>query len=191
MNRKIDKVIIHHSATGVDNTQGIVKIILKKWGVHPYHYYIWINGEIITWQNEDKRWGHTVNTDYNLSSIWICLIGNFENHNPSKSQYDSLIKLIKNLEKKYGELKIFWHGEVPNNKTLCPGKNLDLEFIKNEVKKKEIEKWFYENIFYEEFPDGIEILKNLELAKEKCFNKDWTLNANEFFYLIMILMGRK
>lgn len=184
--RKINKIIIHHSATGVENLPAIINAIHNKWNVHPYHFYIGAKGEIINWLSLSQIGGHTMNANYNSSSIGICLIGNFENHKPTQSQLDATIKLIRELKEQLGDLQILGHSTTPENKTLCPWKNLDLELIRKRTEKA---KNYYQGIFEQEVWEN-SLLKNIELAKEKCINQDGTLNEH-FFRLMLILLNRR
>ncbi len=184
--RKINYIIIHHSATGVENTAGIINAIFNHWNVHPYHFYIGAKGEVINWLGIWQIGGHTMNATYNANSIAICLLGNFENHKPTQSQTDSLIKLIKELKKEYWDLQIIGHKNTPNNNTLCPWKYLGLEEIRQ---RTEIKKNFYQVIFENEFGKS-SYLKDIDLAKENCINQDGTLNEH-FFRLMLILLERR
>jgi hypothetical protein len=68
---------------------------------------------------------------FNEHGIGICLIGNFEEDWPTRKQLASLVRLLTFLCEQNGisPSSIRGHGEV-THKTLCPGKHLDLEGIR-------------------------------------------------------------
>ena len=60
---------------------------------------------------------------WNIHSIGICLIGNFENTTPTEKQWKSLVKLVKFLQQRYHipSTRICGHRDVKPTK--CPGTN--------------------------------------------------------------------
>ena len=65
-------------------------------------------------QGDDNYW--------NEHTIGICLVGNFEQHPPTATQYESLVELIQFLQARYGipTNKIIGHNDV--KPTACPGR---------------------------------------------------------------------
>ncbi len=59
---------------------------------------------------------------WNEHTIGICLVGNFEQHPPTATQYESLVELIQFLQVRYGipSNKIIGHNDV--KPTACPGR---------------------------------------------------------------------
>jgi len=59
---------------------------------------------------------------YNQVGIGICLVGDFDNHKPTKRQLDALVELVNYLCATYRipRRNILRHGDIKNTK--CPGK---------------------------------------------------------------------
>lgn len=151
------KIIIHHTADAFSAypDQESVKKYIR--GVYYFHaikrawWDIWYNFIIDQFWNiyewrlgwEDVIWAHAVWN--NVSSVWISLIWNFNEENPTQEQFNSLILLSTALAKKYNidpyqkytyhkEIKtapyiadvqnfaIAWHKDAWN--TTCPWTNL-------------------------------------------------------------------
>ena len=62
--------------------------------------------------------------------IHVCLDGNFEIERPFPSEIYALRDLLRGLKKRFSILpeSIFFHRQY--SKTKCPGKNMDLEFVR-------------------------------------------------------------
>jgi N-acetylmuramoyl-L-alanine amidase len=70
------------------------------------------------------------------------LIGNFNDHPPTNAQYESLIHLITHLVREYKipPEHVVGHKDVPfdhdpsqHERTLCPGKYLDIQDVRESV----------------------------------------------------------
>ena len=126
------KLIIHHAATSIASAETIHKWHLDKgYDGIGYHYYIKKDGTIYKGRDEKLKGAHTFNE--NAKSIGICLEGNYQKENPSKKQISSLVKLSSSLIIKYNIEDVLGHRDC--NKTLCPGKNVDIDEIKLEIIK--------------------------------------------------------
>lgn len=101
-----NKIIVHHTADNANSPQ-IIKIDKSHqqrefpqsslgWFVG-YHYLIEKNGYVIQCKNIDEEGAHTIGE--NLSSIGICLTGNFDIEKPTTSQIQSMVRLIDELIK--------------------------------------------------------------------------------------------
>lgn len=165
-----DRIIVHHTASDWTKLKSKedVKDYLKS--VYQYHaltrwwWDIWYNFVIDKFWNiyEWREWWEWVVWAHakwnNVSSIWISLIGNFNNEDPSEEQMDALIDLATELAKKYNinpytnldyhkesseepyisdheHDSIVWHRDAWH--TSCPWENLydKLDYIKKEVSK--------------------------------------------------------
>lgn len=147
----VKMIIVHHTAFEEDGTwsvwlwiayEAISRNHKKRWekwwinlndAVTPdwkymmYHNLIWADW-IVTWSRQrDKIWWGTRNNNINV--IHIALIGNFNNHSPSKEQYDSLNKIIQSIRDKYWWVPVYWHWELEGEATACPWKMFDYNQI--------------------------------------------------------------
>lgn len=124
--RRIDKIIIHCSATpeGKDYTVEQIRQwhLARKFSDIGYHYVIYRDGSVHLGRSENVVGAHT--TGYNTHSIGICIIGGMtaDNTKPkdtrTEAQRVALIKLIRELKAKYPSATIHGHNEFANK--ACP-----------------------------------------------------------------------
>ena len=132
-------IVIHHSAGEVGGAKRFDKIHRappRNWNELGYHFVIG-NGsdtndgciEVGPRWLKQKHGAHCKTPDgyYNQHGIGIGLVGNFENHPPSRAQMRSLAKLVRFLQEKccISTGRIVTHGGV-TGKTLCPGRYFNL-----------------------------------------------------------------
>lgn len=132
----VNKIILHHSATprDLDFNASINSFNTShKMRLHPepngfgmyiaYHYVIGGNGELKATRPVDEVGYHASNWIANLTSIGICLCGNFDLERPTMAQMKTLRDLIAKI-KKERRIKpdaIFGHRKFAPK--TCPGKN--------------------------------------------------------------------
>ena len=123
MPRKIDLIVLHHSASPQKTTTWEM---IDKWHKERgfsgfgYHYLVLGNGLVMKGREEDRTGAHL--KGHNANSIGICVAGNFEEEIPSPAQIVSIEPLVLDLLDRYPNARLTWHrAEAP---TLCPGKNL-------------------------------------------------------------------
>lgn len=141
--QKVNYIVVHHSASSTNlKMEDLKRIHLEKgWSDIGYHKVIEWNGQVKQGREESVIGSQAFGL--NSESLGICLIGNFENIEPSDSQIHSLIQTLAILCKKYKltKDKILGHRDVSAIKkdtslaTACPGKNLYLllPFIREKV----------------------------------------------------------
>ncbi len=125
--RKIDKIIVHCSATR--EGQDITVDTIRKWHVEGrgwsdigYHFYIDINGKIWKGRNIDKSGAHTLGE--NKSSIGLCYCGGVETDGKTpkdtrtEQQKESLLHVLKTLKAMFPDASIHSHNEFANK--ACP-----------------------------------------------------------------------
>ena len=134
----MEKIIIHHSATPVDDAMNMHRVH-KARGMKnglAYHFVI-SNGSRKASDGEvfiGGRWkgqldgGHVKKQSWNKTCIGICLIGNFELRPPSSRQLTALEGLCEYLMKRCGISKseVTTHKILHPGHTACPGKYLSL-----------------------------------------------------------------
>lgn len=124
--RKIKEIIIHCSATreGRDYTVNDIREWHKKRGFNDigYHYVIYRDGSIHEGRNVDLVGAHC--TNHNSYSIGVCYIGGcrLDGHTPKDTRTDkqkeSLLKLLRELKRRYPFATIHGHREFANK--ACP-----------------------------------------------------------------------
>lgn len=128
--RKIDKVIIHCSATKPSMDVGVKEI--RGWhksrGYNDigYHYVIRRNGQIEKGRDESIAGAHC--RGYNQSSIGVCYVGGIAEDektpedNRTDAQKRALAQLVRTLKRKYPNASIHGHNEFANK--ACPSFNV-------------------------------------------------------------------
>ncbi len=139
-------VIVHHSATDFGNAA-----IFDEWHRERNHWegvgYDFVigngtdsaDGQIevtFRWRKQipGAHCGGTANNWANKDGIGICLVGNFNNTAPTSRQVQSLLKLIRFLQKRYGipNNRIYGHKTTPGARvTDCPGENLSITRLRS------------------------------------------------------------
>lgn len=136
---EIDTAVIHHSAsTYIANRSTLEQLCDMAryhidhhgWPGLSYHYVIDPYGEIFKCNPIERR-GYTWHAKGgNDNSIGICLLGNFEETEPTLLQYSALESLIRLLDVVLPrDLKVIGHRDVKGSSTACPGKNFTRERI--------------------------------------------------------------
>tara|TARA_B110000261_G_scaffold140993_1_gene161347 strand:+ start:132 stop:572 length:441 start_codon:yes stop_codon:yes gene_type:complete len=134
--RKIDKLIIHCSATpefkefDVDDIRNW-HVNGNKWSDVGYHFVIKIDGTIQIGRPINKIGAHVKGK--NRSSIGICYIGGMNRDmtdwidTRTPEQKVSLIALLKELKEKYTEAIVYGHNDFTDKK-VCPCFNAKQEY---------------------------------------------------------------
>jgi hypothetical protein len=140
-------IIVHHSATDFGNAA-----IFDKWHKERNHWegvgYDFVigngtdssDGQVeVTFRWRKQITGahcKTPNNWANEDGIGICLVGNFNETRPTTRQVQSLVRLIRFLQKRYGipNNRIYGHGTTPGARvTDCPGRNLSITKLRSMV----------------------------------------------------------
>jgi len=142
---KWKRIVIHHSATNVDdavNMHNVHKARGMKNGL-AYHFVISNgsrkakDGEIYVggrWKGQHDG-GHVKRLQWNKESIGICLIGNFQTRRPTAAQLKSLEGLCRYLSRRASvpNSKITSHKGLHPGHTVCPGKYFSLESFRKKL----------------------------------------------------------
>ncbi len=123
--RKINKIIIHHSASPSATTTAKK---IKSWHLARgfndigYHYMIDANGEIFKGRDEAKIGAHC--KGHNRDSLGLVVFGNFDQESLNDKQESTLFLLITSIMERYDLVckDIYPHYQLGN--TACPGHEL-------------------------------------------------------------------
>lgn len=135
------KLTVHHTTeptSQVKSEEELLRIIqkyhqqTKNWGDIAYHFLISHDGKI--YQGRDLSYSGAHVYGHNEGNIGIAILGNYDEHELTEIQINTLRNLIDALREKYDIPKneVFGHKEL--GKTDCPGKHT-IEFL-NEYRKK-------------------------------------------------------
>lgn len=127
--RKINRIILHYSATYDDMDIGVAEIDKmhrdRGWKGVGYHYVIRLNGRIEKGRDEAEIGAHV--SGHNVDSIGICCVGGTRRATgPSKgfdtrtdAQKAATVRLVKDLLTRYPNAKVLGHRDLAP--TQCPG----------------------------------------------------------------------
>lgn len=134
--RKWRHIVIHHTASSAGSVESIHEAhIGRGWDGIGYHFLIgngkgMDDGEV----QSTFRWREQIhgahakspNNEYNEYGIGICLVGNFEESDPSDAQLASVKRLVSILKHEYQltGAQVIAHRDV--KATACPGKNFPI-----------------------------------------------------------------
>jgi hypothetical protein len=145
LEKKWTAVVIHHSGTKKGNAA-----IFDKWHKEGNHWegvgYDFVIGNgtnsgdgqvevTFRWrqQKTGAHCGGTTGNWANEEAVGICLVGNFNRTVPTVRQMQSLAKLVRFLQSRYGvpKSRIYGHNTTPGaRKTDCPGKRFPMARLK-------------------------------------------------------------
>jgi len=95
-----------------------------------YHYMIAKDGSLLQVQDEKYVLYHAGdnfrgNLSFNLHGIAVVLDGNYETEKPTEAMMETLVKLIRDIQKRYKiDARVRGHKETSQPPTACPGKNI-------------------------------------------------------------------
>jgi len=140
---KINKIILHHTATDTGTFASIKRHHIKERGFNDiaYHYLITTDGKVYKGREEHIVGAHTLGQ--NDQSLGICLVGNFDHYKPNEAQIKALVTLIKELWNKHGKLPVHGHNEFAAKS--CPGKMFPWSELKALLEDHWAEK-FYQSL---------------------------------------------
>ena len=146
LEKKWVAVVVHHSATENGNAAIFGKMHREQnhWAGIAYDFVIGNGSDSGDGQIEVTfRWreqipgahcGGTANNWANRDGIGICLVGDFSRTGPSAQQMQSLLRLIRFLQKRYGisKRRIYGHKATPGARvTDCPGRRFPITRLKS------------------------------------------------------------
>ena len=132
--RKIDKIIVHCSATmeGANIKTTTIKdwhVKGNKWKDIGYHYVVELDGKIGIGRDEKVTGAHTKGK--NRNSIGVCYVGGLDADKKPKDtlrgvQLGSMEQLLMELLTRYPEASIHGHNEFANK--ACPSFDVQEKF---------------------------------------------------------------
>lgn len=124
---EIRQIVIHHSATTSGSAAAYAKyhIEARGWPGIGYHFVIDKDGTINLTNYLETVSYHV--SGQNTRSIGVCLTGNFDVQQPTTPQLNSLVRLIRHLGTRFGQLPIKEHNDFAAKS--CPGENVSADYI--------------------------------------------------------------
>lgn len=118
----ITTLVIHHTAgSAMARPEDIASfhVNTRDWPGISYHYLIRGDGTIYQTQRPETVSWHCFNN--NGYTLGVCLAGDFTHERPPQEQLDAARWLVAKLKADLGGASVRRHGEMPDNKTACPG----------------------------------------------------------------------
>ena len=145
LEKKWTAIVIHHSGTQKGNAAIFDEWhrVKKHWAGVGYDFVIGngtnsADGQVeVTFRWQQQRTGAHCSTPGNWANkeaVGICLVGNFDNTVPTMRQMQSLVKLVRFLQSRYGipKSRIYGHRTTPGaHKTDCPGRKFSIARLKS------------------------------------------------------------
>ena len=130
-------IIGHHSGIRYGNASIYGKAHRRRGMENGLAYHFVIGNGLDSGDGEIEigdRWkrqiegGHVSQRKYNLNSVGICVVGDFEKTAPTKNQMAAFKELVAYLkyDSLYGRPRFLVHKEVKNEQTICPGKHFPI-----------------------------------------------------------------
>jgi N-acetylmuramoyl-L-alanine amidase len=137
-------IVIHHSATSSDCARSIndYHLRVRGWSNGLGYHFVIGNGS----RSRDgaievgPRWAKQQNGAHALSKnnrmntigIGICLVGNFNETQPTEAQMRSLVELVRRLQHRYSipTRRVIGHRDVIEGYTECPGRHFSIERLR-------------------------------------------------------------
>jgi hypothetical protein len=99
----------------------------------PYHAGAVKGDTLAMFPNKDPQY-------YNEHFWAVCLVGNLDIKPPTDAQFDTLANLCAALKRGMPPgFKIFGHGELPGKGTACPGKHMQMSWLRKEAERRMVE----------------------------------------------------
>ena len=130
----IEYIIVHHYGGNATMKEEHDNALSKGWTGFPYNSTILKTGERVEGRGLN-RGAHA--GDYNGKSWGVALQGNYEIDTITTLQYNALVDELIYLQKRFPKAKIVGHRELMA--TLCPGENIDMIKVRQDVFSAKIE----------------------------------------------------
>lgn len=134
---KIEKIIVHHSGTDSKTTthESIERAHKAKNKIAiGYHGTINHEGLFKKGREEHIQGAHCRHGGWNRKSLGYCIIGNFENEQPTQAALHTAIHYFarKCMQYNLRAKDVISHSET-GAATLCAGKNLDMNLLRKKI----------------------------------------------------------
>jgi hypothetical protein len=134
-------IVIHHSATAVGGAARFDKMHrnVHHWDELGYHFVIGNGSDTgdgaveVGGRWTKQKWGahaKTADNRFNEQGIGVCLVGHFDQAQPTTAQLRALAKLVSHLQKTYRIPSERVIGHSDTKATECPGRNLRLTVVR-------------------------------------------------------------
>lgn len=136
--RTINKIVIHHTAsrdTGKLDASDIRRLHKNENGWRDVGYHFIVEQvddtfEAVVGRPLHEKGAHV--RGHNSDSVGVALVGNFEERTPDDRALSVLVsRVLRPLTRLFPDAEIVGHRDL--GATLCPGKNIDLQQIRDMI----------------------------------------------------------
>ena len=142
---KVERLVVHHTERNND-FRAFVRmrhVYLNSWEDIGYHYLIGNkrpfsrDGKLYRARPEELEGAHA--RGYNHNSLSVCLIGNLDINLPTEKQFETLFSFLdeKILQYVLSSDNVRGHNELPGTDKSCPGRFLDMGYVRSVVSGRE------------------------------------------------------
>lgn len=131
-----DHIIVHHTGAEEKDAAQVKRYHLSLgWQDVGYNYLIQRDGLVVHGRPLDLPGAHCRAGDMNRRGIGVSLIGNLDNHPPTRPQVDVLPILLRELMALHDipDERVLGHREVPGAATACPGRYMDMHALRRKL----------------------------------------------------------
>jgi N-acetylmuramoyl-L-alanine amidase len=146
--RDINRIYVHHSASSRSTTVAQIRTWhlgkTPPWSDIGYHKLIrqapWDSAASVQIGRPIRRQGAHVYGD-NANSVGVCLIGNFHEERLPAEMGEALVMVLVDLCRRFDldHTAIFGHREYVGANTVCPGKNVNMDLVRDLVREALVE----------------------------------------------------
>lgn len=131
-----DHIVLHHTGAEEKDAAQVRRYHLSLgWRDVGYNYILERDGRVVEGRPPDIPGAHCSSGDMNRRGIGVALIGNLDNHPPTRRQVEVLPALLGKLMTAY-EIpvkRVLGHREVPGAATVCPGRYVDMHALRKKL----------------------------------------------------------
>lgn len=142
--QKVENIVVHSTSRSYDSPAWVRfrHIFFRGWDDNGYHYMI-ANGTQFTedgklYKCRDEKYQGAHVKGHNQNTLSVSMVGDFDSEKPTEKQMGTLIDFLaeKAVEYNLPAESIKGHREYPGVTKTCPGKNVDMDYIREHVRNK-------------------------------------------------------
>ena len=128
-----NRITVHHGGSvieigeSIDDVEKIIESMLhehrnRNYGDMGYHFVVDFSGRV--WEARSLAYEGAHTLGQNEGNVGIALLGNFQEQNPTREQFDAMKVLIELLRERYRIKRHRIYGHRDLARSLCPGERL-------------------------------------------------------------------
>jgi LysM repeat protein len=145
--RRWRTIVVHHSASAAGSARSInaFHTYVRRWPNGLGYHFVIGNGTATPdgFIEAGPRWAMQLHGAHakspgdrmNQTGISICLVGNFQETEPTDAQMEALVVLVRRLQRRYNipTRNVIGHRDVIKGYTVCPGRHFSIERLRERL----------------------------------------------------------